>query len=114
MHGKVVVYAAICKQGFSIKDAYHQLDGIKVKLQKVRSNTYNVDIFNLATVPPSTKYPTPIILDVMKLQDIKTLLPYCPIHHKPFWNALISEQEGLIDVPYVNDHDPNDDLLDYC
>ena len=111
-NGKVFVYDANYKQGFCIKAEYHQADGRNVKLQKTRSNIYDSNIFNLATVQTSPKYPTPIKLDEMKLNDIKALLPYIPDHHKPFMEQVISEQEALSNMPYVNDYE--DDFLDYC
>ena len=111
-NGKVFVYDANYKQGFSIKAEYHQAVGTQVKLQKTRSDIYDIDIFNLSTVDTPPKYPRPIKLDDMKLSDLRTLLPYIPVHHKPFMEQVISEQEALIDVPYVNDH--QDDFVDYC
>ena len=112
--GKVFVYDANYKQGFGIKSSYHQVNAVNVKLQKGRKNYYDSSVFDLTAVHLPHKYQTPIKLDVMKLQDIKALLPYIPPHHTEFMERLITEQEGLSDVPYVDDHDPEDDFLDYC
>ena len=111
-NGKVFVYDESYKQGFCIKAEYHQEGGTKVKLQKSRSEVFDTNVFNLATVNTPPKYPRPIKLNEKKVKDLKSLLPYIPTHHKPFMEQVISEQEALCDVPYVNDNE--DDILDYC
>ena len=75
--------------------------------------TYNSHLFNLATIRPPIKYETPVKLTEMKLEDIKSLLPLIPPEHRSFMDDLIAEQEGLTDMVYVDDHDPDDDFIDY-
>ena len=112
-NGKVFIFDENYKQGFGIKATYNQLDVTNVKLQKGRLTTYNSHLFNLATIRPPIKYETPVKLTEMKLEDIKTLLPLIPPEHRSFMDDLIAEQEGLTDMVYVDDHDPDDDFIDY-
>ena len=113
-HGRVFIYDAKYKQGFGIKASYHQAEPLYVKLQKGRKNLYDINVFDLATRDLPEKYPTPIKLNVKKLNDIQVLLKYIPPHHKEFMEDLIMVQQGLTNVVYVDDHDPDDDVIDYC
>ena len=112
--GKVFVFDANYKQGFTIKSSFNDTDPAKVRLQKGRKQFYDSNIFDLGKQNLPQKYTSPIKLNVKKLEDLQAMLLYIPPHHKAFTEDLITEQQNLSDLYDKDDHDPNDDLLDYC
>ena len=112
--GKVFVYDAIYKQGFSIHHSFNNTDPVKVRLQKGRKQSYDCNIFYLKNQNLPQKYISPIKINVKKVEDLQVLLLYIPPHHKAFIEEVIAEQLNPSDLHDNDDHDPNDDFLDYC
>ena len=112
--GKVFTYDATYKQGFTIHHAFNDTNPVKVNLQKGRKKSYDCNIFDLGKEKLPQKYNSPIKINEKKIKDLQTLLQYIPPQHKAFMEQVIAEQQNISDLHNDNEHDPNDDFLDYC
>ena len=75
-----------------------------------RKQSYDSNIFELKNQDLPIKYPRPIKLNIMNLEDLQALLLYIPPHHKAFLQDLISEQQGQGNLYDQDDHYSDDDM----
>uniref|UniRef100_A0A6P7F869 Uncharacterized protein LOC114325933 n=1 Tax=Diabrotica virgifera virgifera TaxID=50390 RepID=A0A6P7F869_DIAVI len=111
--GKVFLYSKLFKQGFSIQPTYQNVLSEQVVLQKGKVGEYQRHLFDLSAAVLSPKYQQPIKLSEEKIKDIKSLLPYIPLHHRSFFDELISLQESQTNLATLTG-ESQDDVMDFC